>query len=113
MVSDTLSQVMDVELAQMLRPIDCVYLPGSRIPVEILSMDLFVDDIQVKPYTATSTGAKEKNRIKQIRNIRKDAFFTEEGWTAAGEFSKDQWLRQMRDKFTKPFFQAYQKGYLN
>jgi class 3 adenylate cyclase len=113
MVSDTLSQVMDVHLAQLLRPVDCVFLPGSRVPVEILSMDLHVDEIQVKPYTATTSGSKEKNRIKQIRNVRKDAFFTEEGWTAVGEFSKDKYLVQMREKYTKPFFQAYQKGYLN
>jgi hypothetical protein len=113
MVSDTLSQVMDIELAGMLRTIDCVYLPGSRTPVEILAMDLHVDDIKVKPYTATTTGAKEKNRIKQIRNIRKDAFFTEEGWKAVNEFTKDPFLKQMRDMYSKPFFQAYQKGYLN
>merc|ERR1719506_3467749 len=61
-------------------------------------------------YTATTSGSKEKNRIKQIRTIRKDANLD---MKAAAEFKRDPVLAQMREKFSKPFFQAYQKGYLN
>merc|ERR1719379_2805920 len=78
-------------------------------------MDLHVEDIQVKLYTATTTGSKEKNRIKQIRTIRKYAFFTQaqEGWKAASEFTRDPVLAEMREPFTTTFFKTYQKGYLN
>jgi len=124
-VSDTLARVMDSEMARMLRPIDCVYLRGSKTPVEILSMDLRVENIQpykkFRPHSSKwielgygKIWIEQKHRLKFLRLQKKDSYFPEDdSWRAMNVFNGNKFLTDMRASYTKEFFQTYRKGYLN
>jgi hypothetical protein len=111
-LSNDLVNFMDADLMDLLRPVDNVFLPGSKTPVEVFVMDLDIDTVTMVPYVATGSGAKERFKIRQIRNVAKDSFW-KESFSAVSLFSTDHTLKLMRAKYTKKFFQAFQKGYLN
>merc|ERR1712190_221797 len=112
-VSETVVALCTESMAAKCRLIDKVMLGGSKVPLELHSLDLDTGLLPVQQRMPPLTwNMRERFRARQVIEIEKRRIMADD-IRIASVFDMDEDLALMRRSFSVEFFQVFNMGYRN
>jgi len=113
-VAQSVVERCSVSLVREMRLIDCVKIRGSKTPMDLYTMDLDWESVEISTYPPLPITWNSRNRFKARQRLEEERKrLWSDGFDVAVLFREDEALRRMRKRYSVEFFQLFNMGYQN